>query len=128
MVVFAEIGTPNQSNEEKISFQWRDMKGVERPKEGDWICEAVDEIYGLWVERVPVKIWENGLTFMEEFTPEELLTIFNHGKLVTETIIWITAMAAAASIESTDPRTINGMAYLVYQGLITQARYDEVMT
>ena len=127
-IVYGEVGLSRQisTRRESPGDAWRKMKGL-KPEKRYWICEEVDAINGVWVEVTPPIVWDNGLAFMEEFTPDELTAIFTLAQTQIDTNIWITTMAAASSFTNQDQRTLDGMAYLLYQGLITQARYDIIM-
>lgn len=65
--------------------------------------------------------------FMERFTPGELVDIYTHAESVIETRIWVDRLLSSTYVDLSDVALLNGMAYLVYQGLITQERYDLIM-
>jgi hypothetical protein len=90
-------------------------------------CEAIDDVNGKWVEFTLPKIWDNGLSFMEEFTPDQVMAIFTRAQTQVETSVWVTTMAAASTISNQDDRTIAGMVWLLNEGLIDQETYDRIM-
>ena len=136
MKIFSELGTnktfmpADDANPDKAI--WREMERL-LPDPTSICAELPDEqdpdygVKGVWVSFTPPIVWENGLAFMEEFTPDELVMVFTLAQTQIDTNIWITTMAAASSFTNQDQRTLDGMAYLVFKGLITQARYNTIM-
>lgn len=65
--------------------------------------------------------------FTSLLTTAELTGIYTHAETVMETRIWIDQVMGADFISVEDPFTLEGMAYLVYEGLLTQARHDAIL-
>jgi hypothetical protein len=70
----------------------------------------------------------SGKEFIEKFTIDELRAIWNYANTIVDVRIWIDRLVGASYVDPTDPALQQGMAYMVYQGLITQQRYTEIMT
>lgn len=65
--------------------------------------------------------------FIEKFTIEELRLIYNHATINVDVRIWLDRLTGAAYVVLSDSALLAGMAYMVYQELITQERYLEIM-
>lgn len=65
--------------------------------------------------------------FMERFSLDELRAIYNHANEVVDVKIWLDRLTGASHVELCDQGLIDGMAYMVFQGLITQERHDAIM-
>ena len=82
---------------------------------------AVDEI------NIETATQYSSLEFFRRFTPPEVAGIYTQADTVQDTKIWIDQMLGANNVNVKDPMTIQGMSYLVFQGLITQDRYNEIL-
>jgi len=65
--------------------------------------------------------------FLNRFTPDERIAYRNAAKTDDLVADFLNLAQAAQEIISNDPMTIAGMDYLVSQGLLTQARRDEIL-
>lgn len=65
--------------------------------------------------------------FIERFTLGELRTIYGHAATNTDVRIWLDRLTGAGFVVPSDQALKDGMAYMVFEGLITQARHDEIM-
>jgi hypothetical protein len=75
----------------------------------------------------PPKTWETPLEFMKEFTLSEEAAIRTAARtdVLLETLL--ARLAAAHSVQADTPLTIQGMDYLVAQGLISASRKTEIL-
>lgn len=65
--------------------------------------------------------------FIDRFTHAEFLGILAAAKTDVEVEAWLFRFNNLVStIDTTDPRTISGLSLLVTEGLLTQARADEI--
>lgn len=69
----------------------------------------------------------SGKEFMELFTLDELLAIYNHAESNIHVKIWLHRLVGAEYVVRTDQSLQEGMAYMVYQNLITISRHNEIM-
>jgi hypothetical protein len=65
--------------------------------------------------------------FIERFTLEELTAIYTYATTSVQMRIWLDVLVGASYVAVNDPGLLQGMAFLVYEGLITQARHDEIL-
>jgi hypothetical protein len=75
----------------------------------------------------PVREWATALDFMKAFTLAEEASIRAAAKTDPTLEVFLARLAAAPYVRSDDSLTIQGMEYLVMQGLITEARKDEIL-
>ena len=94
--------------------------------EGDFVADA----NGTWVDNSLNSLRNQEMSakaFMELFTPEELIAIYTHAETHIEVKIWLHRLVGAEYVVRTDQSLQIGMAYMVYQGLVTQIRHNEIM-
>jgi hypothetical protein len=65
--------------------------------------------------------------FIEFFTIEELRAIYQHAETVIDCRIWLDRLTGAAYVDLTDQALVVGMTYFVYQQIITQERFNEIL-
>lgn len=65
--------------------------------------------------------------FMDLLTADEEDAIYADAETHRPTRQWLDKMLAADYIRSDDPRTVNGMGYLVSRGLLTEGRVTEIL-
>jgi hypothetical protein len=75
----------------------------------------------------PVREWGTALDFMKAFTLAEEASIRAAAKNDLTLEVFLARLSAAPYVRSDDQLTIQGMEYLVMQGLITEARKDEIL-
>lgn len=122
--VYAVIGGVYQSICDTCPPDHIEMEGM-RP-EGDFVASA----NGTWVDN-SVNTERNrhlsGKEFMELFTPDELVAIYTHAEAHIEVKIWLHRLVGAEYVIRTDSALQTGMAYMVYQNLLTQERHNAIM-
>jgi hypothetical protein len=68
------------------------------------------------------------LEFLSRLTPQELGTIAALAQSDLTVEVWKMTMLAAGEIRSDDERTVQGLAFAVSKGILTQERAAEVMS
>ncbi len=94
--------------------------------DGDYVADA----NGIWVDNTINTERDrhmSGKEFMELFTPEELIAIYTHASTNINVTIWLHRLVGAEYVVRTDESLQIGMAYMVYQGLVTIERHNEIM-
>lgn len=122
--VYAMIGDYIQVICEECPNGYIEMVSM-RP-EGDYVAGAD----GTWIDNSLNSLRNqhmSGKEFMELFTPEELIVIYTHASTNINVTIWLHRLVGAEYVVRTDESLQIGMAYMVYQGLVTQVRHDEIM-
>jgi hypothetical protein len=90
-------------------------------------CDVVQSIYWNYVHPESFPAIYTAYQFMLRFTAEERAA-FRTAALTDANVADFQQLAQSAQeIRTDDPTTIAGMDYLVSQGLLTQARRDEIM-
>lgn len=122
--VYAMIGDYLQVICEECPNGYIEMVSM-RP-EGDYAAGAD----GTWVDNT-INTERNrhlsGKEFMELFTPSELIAIYTHAEAHIEVKIWLHRLVGAEYVVRTDQSLQEGMAYMVFQNLITIERHNEIM-
>lgn len=118
--IYAEIGGTGQQKGGELPNGYVE---VNEPRPSN---NHIGDASGVWVLG-PTRKQYSSREFAALFTQAELEGIYNHAETVIDTRIWIDQVMGADFIDTTDTLTVNGMAYAVYQGLITQARHDEIL-
>ncbi len=94
--------------------------------EGDYVAGE----NGQWIDNT-INTERNkhmsGKEFMELFTPEELIAIYTHAEAHIEVKIWLHRLVGAEYAIRTDLALQTGMAYMVYQNLLSIERHNEIM-
>ena len=67
------------------------------------------------------------LEFMNRFTLEELAAIYTAAKANVLVEVWMDKLKLASEVDLSDPATIAGVQSLAAQGLLTEARAQEVL-
>lgn len=101
-----------------------EMNGM-RP-DGDYVAGAD----GTWIDNTTASLQSkhmSGKEFMELFTPEELIAIYTHASTNINVQIWLHRLVGAEYVVRTDASLQTGMAYMVYQGLVTIERHNQIM-
>jgi hypothetical protein len=75
---------------------------------------------------VLVKMW-TPLEFMELFTLEERIALREFSKADALAEDWLDLLKASQEVRLDDPRTLDGLNYMVLKGVLSQARADEVL-
>jgi hypothetical protein len=122
--VFAIVGEYIQSICDVCPVGHIEMNGM-RP-EGDYVAGAD----GTWIDNTTASLQSkhmSGKEFMELFTPEELIAIYTHASTNINVTIWLHRLVGAEYVVRTDASLQIGMAYMVYQGLVTIERHNEIM-
>lgn len=65
--------------------------------------------------------------FIERFVIEELLGIYTNAESNVSVRIWLDRLTGAEYVDLEDLSLQEGMAYMVFQNLITQERHDQIM-
>lgn len=73
------------------------------------------------------QVW-TAYQFLQRFTEQELENI--RQRTATDPVCWrfLTLATAAQEVYNDDPMTLIGMDYLVFSGLLTQQRRDEILS
>ena len=84
---------------------------------------------GAWVTEplpAPFRRWPGSAAFLADFMPEEALALRNSQNPVIAHLTMI-LLAWPGEVWATDPRIVQGMAALVAEGILTQARHDQML-
>jgi len=122
--IYAKVGESAQTFARECPADMIEMQ-TSRP-DGDYIAGAD----GKWVDNTAATELNRTMSakqFMELFTIDELVAIYQHADVTLPVRIWLDRLTGAEYVVRTDTALQEGMAYMVYQGLITQARYNEIM-
>lgn len=82
---------------------------------------------GTWTQGPEESIKITPLQFVEKFTLPELDAIYLAAESNRDLQIWLDKSLAATFINFGDQSLLEGMAFLVFQGLLTQLRHDEIL-
>lgn len=94
--------------------------------EGDFIADS----NGLWIDNTITTERNRHLSakeFMELFTLEELIAIHTHAESTINVKLWLNRLVGAEYVVRTDTALQEGMAYMVYQNLLSQERHNIIM-
>lgn len=69
----------------------------------------------------------SALAFKELFTQEERLTMRRKAKEDELVEDWLDLLNASQNVQKSDPRTMEGLQYMVHLGLLTPARLQEIL-
>lgn len=122
--IYAMIGDYLQVICEECPPGYVEMQTM-RP-EGDFVADE----NGQWIDNTINSERErhmSGKQFMELFTIEELLAIYTHAETHIEVKIWLDRLVGAEYVVRTDAALLEGMAYMVFQNLITIERHNTIM-
>lgn len=82
---------------------------------------------GKWVEgEAPGKKMPSH-EYIDLFTQEEQISITIHSQVVPQTQLWLLYLSSKGYVDTKSDMLINGMAYMVFEKLITKDRHDEIL-
>lgn len=125
MKIFAEIGGTGQLIGDYDEVPDGYIEVLEMRPGNDYIGAVVDGV-GQWAYKKPV-LKMSSLEFTSRFTPAELVAIYTHAESNIAVKIWIDQVMGADFVVLDNTTLLEGMAYMVFQGLMTQSRYDEIL-
>lgn len=82
----------------------------------------------LEAERIASRKTYRPKQFIERFTPDEIEHLLTLSDSNISVRMWVTVLTGASFVDLLDPTIQNAMAWFVFEGHITQARHDEIMT
>jgi hypothetical protein len=83
-----------------------------------------------WAEYTPepeVITQFSSLNFLERFTSQEQLAVVSATMANAQVKLWYDKLLAANFVDVADPRTAEGLAFLVAAGLLSQERASEIL-
>jgi len=75
----------------------------------------------------PVKTWDNPSAFKEEFSQQERIAMRQYAKKDPIAEDWLDMLNGYTYIAADDQRLLQGLGYMVVQGLLTQDRVNQIL-
>ena len=85
--------------------------------DGAWVTEPLPPAF---------RRWSGAAEFLSEFTPQEAIALRDSTNPVIARLTMI-LLAWPGEVWATDQRIVQGMAALVADGILTQARHDQML-
>jgi hypothetical protein len=95
-------------------------------------CDETVQIGDLWdgekfISKVNPRTWAP-LTFLELFNPQKQLAVKQASMANAQIGLWYDKLLASSQVIENDPRLIEGLAFLVQAGILTQSDIDLALT